>query len=65
MNPKTLVHQAVAPSRAVRIKEEEALKVDEAAFKYDEVWDEMKEAEKKVRQAREEESSERAVGLAS
>ncbi|KAL7413359.1 coiled-coil domain-containing protein 55-domain containing protein [Mrakia frigida] len=60
INPKTLVHQAVAPSRSVRTKQEAALEVDQTAFKYDEVWDDMKEAEKRARKSKEEAEEGRA-----
>lgn len=60
-DPKTLVHQAVKPSRAIRERQEEALGLDQRAFAYDEVWDSMKDAEKAAKQRREDESSDRKV----
>ncbi|CDZ97092.1 Uncharacterized conserved protein [Phaffia rhodozyma] len=57
--PKSLMHQAVAPSRAVREKQDEALKIDQAAFAYDEVYDHMKVAQKAARQRKEDESTDR------
>lgn len=58
---KSVVHQAVAPSRAAREKQEEALQIDQAAFAYDEVYDSMKDAQKAARQRKEDESTDRQV----
>ena len=37
------------------------MEVDQTAFKYDEVWDDMKEAEKRARKSKEEAEEGRAV----
>jgi coiled-coil domain-containing protein 55 len=60
INPKTLVHQAVAPSRVQKAKTSEALSVDASAFEYDSLYDSMKEAERAVKARKEDADTGRA-----
>jgi coiled-coil domain-containing protein 55 len=48
-------------SRAQRKLQEEALKLDQTVFEYDEVWDGMQNAREKVKEAKESEAGKRDV----
>lgn len=51
-------------SRAQRKLQEEALKLDQTVFEYDEVWDGMQNAREKVKEAKESEAGKRDVSNA-
>ena len=53
MNSKKPVAQHTTTSRALKKKMEEEKMVDQTVFEYDEVWDRMKDAEKKAKAAKE------------
>lgn len=63
INPKSLVHQAVAPNRRQKVEQASAIQVDPSVFDYDGVWDGMKEAERLVKQRKEDGEASRQVSL--
>lgn len=59
-----LVKPNATMSRAQRKLQEEALKLDQTVFEYDEVWDGMQNAREKVKEAKESEAGKRDVSSA-
>lgn len=55
------IKQNASMSRAQRKLQEEALKLDQTVFEYDEVWDGMQNAREKVKEAKESEAGKRDV----
>lgn len=55
------IKQNATLSRAQRKLQEEALKLDQTVFEYDEVWDGMQNAREKVKEAKETEAGKRDV----
>lgn len=58
---KGTIKQNASMSRAQRKLQEEALKLDQTVFEYDEVWDGMQNAREKVKEAKESEAGKRDV----
>lgn len=60
---KALIAKSAAASlsRQARKLQEEALKIDQSVFDYDEVWDGMQSAREATKQAKQEEAAERKV----
>ena len=56
-----IIKQNASMSRAQRKLQEEALKLDQTVFEYDEVWDGMQDAREKVKEAKESEAGKRDV----
>jgi len=56
-----LIKQNASLGRQAKKLQEEAVKVDQTVFEYDEVWDGMQSARQQARQAKEQESAERKV----
>ena len=59
--PGPLVATEASMSKSLRKQLEEQKKIDPHAFEYDEVWDQMKDAERQAELAREEEAKIRKV----
>lgn len=59
--PGPLVATEASMSKSLRKQLEEQKKIDPHAFEYDEVWDQMKDAERQAQFAREEEAKIRKV----
>lgn len=56
-----IIKQNASMSRAQRKLQEEALKLDQTVFEYDEVWDGMQNAREKAKEAKESEAGKRDV----
>lgn len=60
----SLIKQNASLGRQAKKIQEEAVKVDQTVFEYDEVWDGMQSARQQAKQAKDEEAAERKVSTA-